>query len=93
MEAAAVRLLQQPLALQQVLQQVFQHPVSIGQYGRRTRARSDLTCKTDANALTVAEFDNVVVVEETDHMDEETRRRWLYTSTTRAKRNLVIIGR
>ncbi|MBS3927823.1 MAG: AAA family ATPase [Sphingomonadales bacterium] len=40
-----------------------------------------------------AEFENVVVIEETDHMKtDEEKRRWLYTAVTRAKQKLVIIG-
>lgn len=51
-----------------------------------------------AYALTVHKFQgseaaNVIVVEETDYMDDETRRRWLYTAVTRSKEKLVIIGR
>lgn len=40
-----------------------------------------------------SERDSVVIVEETGWMDEDTRRRWLYTAVTRAKTRLAIIGR
>lgn len=39
-------------------QQLFPHPISIGQFGRSTRARNDLIMTTDANALVVAQADN-----------------------------------
>lgn len=40
-----------------------------------------------------SEADNVVVIEETDHMDEAMRPRWLYTAVTRARKKLAIVGR
>ena len=39
-----------------------------------------------------SEAESVVVVEETGWMDEDMKRRWLYTSATRARKNLVLIG-
>lgn len=40
-------------------QQVFEHDISIGAFGRSTRARSDLITTTDGNVLVVAEADNI----------------------------------
>lgn len=40
-----------------------------------------------------SERESVVLVEETGWMDEETRRKWMYTGVTRAKTRLAIIGR
>jgi len=39
-------------------QQLFPHPVSIGRFGRSTRARNDLICTSDADALAVANAGN-----------------------------------
>lgn len=41
-----------------------------------------------------AEWENVVVVEETGHMrEDDDRRRWLYTAVTRARTRLAVVGR
>ncbi len=39
-----------------------------------------------------AEWRNVLLVEETGHMDDDLRRRFLYTCVTRASQKLAIIG-
>ena len=39
-------------------QQTFDHPVSIGQFGRSQRVRGDLIMSVDADALALAEIDN-----------------------------------
>lgn len=39
-----------------------------------------------------SEWDNVIVVEETGWMDGDSRRRWLYTATTRSRSKLMVIG-
>jgi hypothetical protein len=40
-------------------QQVVEHAVSVGRFGRSTRERADLICSTDANSLDIANDDNV----------------------------------
>jgi exodeoxyribonuclease-5 len=81
-----------------VVMDQFGSPKTIDDYAR-TRPGSTLGGQFDfAYAITThkaqgSEFENVIVVEETDWMSPDDRRRWLYTAITRSKSKLLLIGR
>lgn len=60
--------------------------------GRAIGGQYDFGYCLTTHKMQGSEADNVIVIEECSWMDEDTRRRWLYTSTTRSRKNLTIIG-